>query len=151
MGDIGDPQTLARLCGERMAAHDRQLGALGIEIDELAPGRARVRMRVRADMLNSHDTCHGGVIFSLADCAFALACNSRGGVAVAAACSIEFLAPARAGDLLVASAEECSLRGRTGIYDVTVMGDDRLQVALFRGRSRLLERSPGSGPATQSG
>jgi acyl-CoA thioesterase len=99
---------------------------------------------VRPDMVNGHDLCHGGVIASLADSAFALACNSHGPVTVAAGFSIDFLAPGRLGQTLYADASEVSLRGRSGIYDVTVRADDPVAgevLAEFRGRSRTLPTS----------
>lgn len=128
---------LARRCAARIAALDRPLRALGIEVEEVGPGCARGRMQVRPDMLNAHATCHGGVIFSLADCMFAIASNSRGRSAVAAGCSIEYLAPVQVGAVLVAVAAERSLRGRSGVYDVTVSDATGAAVALFRGRSRV--------------
>jgi acyl-CoA thioesterase len=91
-------------------------------------------MTVRADMVNGHGTCHGGLVFALADSAFAFACNSRGIRTVAAGCAVEFLAPAHEGDELVAEAQERSLQGRTGVYDVDVRRGGEL-VATFRGRS----------------
>ena len=98
-------------------------------------------MVVRPDMVNGHDLCHGGVVATLADSAFALACNSHGAVTVAAGFSIDFLRPARLGQTLHAEAREVSLRGRSGIYDVTVRADDPDEgevIAEFRGRSRTL-------------
>ena len=107
-----------------------------------------VSMVVRDDMVNGHDLCHGGLIASLADSAFALACNSHGPVTVAAGFSIDFVAPARLGQVLHAEAHEVSLRGRSGVYDVTVRADAPEVgdvVAVFRGRSRSLGRPIGSG------
>ena len=119
---------------ETMLASDAASRMLGIELADYGPGWARARMTVRGDMVNGHGTCHGGLIFSLADTAFACACNSWGPVTVAAGCDIVFVAPARSGDVLVAEARMRSRYGRNGIYDVTVMDGDRL-VAEFRGRS----------------
>jgi acyl-CoA thioesterase len=117
-----------------MMAADRASAALGIDVVDSGPGWARARMTVRPDMVNGHDIAHGGLIFTLADTAFACACNSWGPVTVAAAAEIAFLAPARLGDELEALAQVRARRGRTGIYDVTVRrGDDVL--AEFRGRS----------------
>jgi acyl-CoA thioesterase len=122
-----------------MMAADRASAALGIELIDVGPGRARVRMSVRADMVNGHDIAHGGLIFTLADTAFACACNSWGQVTVAAGAEISFLAPGRLGDVLEASAQVRARSGRTGIYDVTVRrGDD--VIAEFRGRSSELRR-----------
>jgi acyl-CoA thioesterase len=122
-----------------MMAADRASAALGIELMDSGPGWARARMTVRPDMVNGHDLAHGGLIFALADTAFACACNSRGPVTVAAGAEIAFLAPARLGDELEALAQERSRRGRTGIYDVTVRRGDEV-VAEFRGRSSELRR-----------
>ncbi len=124
-----------------MWADDAASAMLGMQAVEVAPGRARVSMLVRPDMVNGHDLCHGGVIASLADSAFALACNSHGPVTVAAGFSIDFLQPGRLGQVLHAQAREVSLRGRSGIYDVTVRADDPEAgevIAEFRGRSRTL-------------
>jgi acyl-CoA thioesterase len=118
-----------------MWARDRASQALGMSLEEVRPGFARVRMTVRADMLNGHGTCHGGIIFALADSAFAFACNSRDVVTVASSCAIEFLAPVREGDELVAEAQERALQGRNGVYDVDVRRAGEELVATFRGRS----------------
>jgi acyl-CoA thioesterase len=118
-----------------MWARDRASKALGMSLEEVRPGFARVGMTVRADMLNGHGTCHGGIIFALADSAFAFACNSRDVVTVASSCAIEFLAPVREGDELVAEAQERALQGRNGVYDVDVRRAGAELVATFRGRS----------------
>src|SRR5436309_3419384 len=120
-----------------MLAADRASAALGIEVVEHGPGWARARMTVRPDMVNGHDIAHGGLIFTLADTAFACACNGWGAATVAAAAEIAFLAPARLGDELEASAQVRTRRGRTGIYDVTVRRQGEV-VAEFRGRSSEL-------------
>ena len=119
-----------------MWAADAASRALGMELVEVGDGGAVVRMTVRDDMVNGHGTCHGGLVATLADSAFALACNSRGAATVAAGFDVTFLRPARVGDVLVATAVERSVQGRSGIYDVTVAGTD--VVAEFRGRSRTL-------------
>ena len=127
-----------------MWAADAASAMLGMEADDVSPGRARVSMLVRADMVNGHDLCHGGLIASLADSAFALACNSHGPVTVAAGFSIDLLAPARLGQTLYADAREVSRRGRSGLYDVTVRADDPeagAVIAEFRGRSRTIAQS----------
>ncbi len=117
-----------------MMAADEASRALGIELIEFDTGRAVARMTVRPDMVNGHDLAHGGLVFTLADTAFACACNSHGPVAVAAAAEIVFVAPARLGDELTAEAVERIRFGRSGIYDVTIRrGDD--VIAEFRGRS----------------
>ena len=137
------------LAGAReMWAADAASAALGMRVEDLGEGRAVVSMVVRDDMVNGHDLCHGGLIASLADSAFALACNSHGPVTVAAGFSIDFLEPARRGQVLHAEAREVSLRGRSGVYDVTVRADDPAAgevIAVFRGRSRSLGRPIGSG------
>ena len=129
------PEETAAAVGEAMWERDRASQALGMALEEVRPGYARLRMTVRVDMLNGHGACHGGLVFALADSAFAFACNSRAVLTVAAGCSIEFLAPAREGDELVAEARERSLEGRTGVYDVDVRRADGDLVAAFRGRS----------------
>ena len=120
-----------------MLAADRASAALGIGVSEHGPGWARARMTVRPDMVNGHDLAHGGLVFTLADTAFACACNGWGPVTVAAGAEIIFLAPARLGDELEAHAQVRSRRGRTGIYDVTVRRGDEV-IAEFRGRSAEL-------------
>ncbi|HSF35238.1 MAG TPA: hydroxyphenylacetyl-CoA thioesterase PaaI [Nocardioides sp.] len=120
-----------------MWAADAASAALGMQLVDLGPGEARVTMVVRADMINGHDLCHGGLVATLADSAFALACNSRGPVTVAAGFEIDFLEPARLGQVLDAHAREVALRGRSGLYDVTVRAGDTV-IAEFRGRSRSL-------------
>ena len=100
------PQALASAVGDAMYARDAASQSLGMQLLETRPGYARVIMRVRDSMLNGHQTCHGGFIFSLADSAFAFACNSHNRVTVAAGAAIDFLAPGRLGDELIATAEE---------------------------------------------
>ena len=119
-------------------AADRASRALGIELLEFGDGWAWTRMIVREDMVNGYDICHGGLIFSLADTAFACACNSWGPVAVAAECSVLFIAPGRLGDVLEAEARLRTSYGRNGVYDVTVRCAD-VVVAEFRGRSQQLK------------
>jgi acyl-CoA thioesterase len=131
----GDPQALAELAGKTMYERDPASQALGMTLDTIRPGYARMRMRVREDMLNGHGTCHGGFIFMLADSAFAFACNSHNFNTVGAGCTIDYLAPGRVGDVLVAEAVEQALAGKTGVYDVVVTDQDGRKVALFRGKS----------------
>ena len=131
----GDPQRLAELAGKTMYERDPASQALGMALDAIRPGYARMSMRVRADMLNGHGTCHGGYIFMLADSAFAFACNSHNFNTVGAGCTIDYLAPGRIGDVLVAEAVERALSGKTGVYDVVVTDQDGRKVALFRGKS----------------
>lgn len=130
----------------RMMADDRASAALGIELVTAGEGSAHTRLTVRDDMVNGHDIAHGAVVFALADTAFACACNSWGPVTVAAGAQIEFLRPARRGDVLDAHATVRRRWGRQGVYDVTVVrGED--VVAEFRGRSTQL-RSPAAGDAS---
>lgn len=127
---------LAARVGEAMFAVDRATkDLLGIELLSCEPGRAVMRMTVRESMLNGHDICHGGLIFTLADSTFAYACNSRNLNTVAAGCSIEFLQSGKAGDVLTCEGVERVLQGRHGIYDMTVTNQDGEVVAMFRGKS----------------
>ena len=130
-----NPQALAELAGKTMYERDPASQALGMTLDAIRPGYARMRMRVREDMLNGHGTCHGGYIFMLADSAFAFACNSHNLNTVGAGCTIDYLAPGRAGDLLTAEATEQALSGKTGVYDVVVSDGEGRPIALFRGKS----------------
>jgi acyl-CoA thioesterase len=114
--------------------------ALGMQVIETGPGLATVRMTVREDMLNGHRLCHGGLVFALADSAFAFACNSHGDSALAAAASIDFLQPARAGDVLTARAVEIWRAGRAGLTEVTVTNHSGERLALFRGRSAVVRK-----------
>lgn len=118
-----------------MWAGDRASQALGMSVDAVGPGSATVRMTLREDMVNGHDIGHGGLTFTVADSAFAFACNSYNRVTVAAGADVRFLAPTRLGDVLVASATEREREGRNGVYDVTVTVDDTV-VATFVGRSK---------------
>jgi acyl-CoA thioesterase len=122
-----------------MMAADRASAALGIELVDHGPGWAVTRMTVRADMVNGHDLAHGGLIFTLADTAFACACNSWGPVTVAAGGEITFVTSGRLDDVLEAHAQARTRFGRSGIYDVTVRCGDTV-VAEFRGRSAELRR-----------
>ena len=136
---------LARGAVQALYARDLAAQALGIEILDVAPGAVRVAMVVRPDMLNGHGTCHGGMLFALADTAFAFACNSYGEAMVAAGASIEFLAAAARGERLIATASETSRTARHGIYDVAVARPSGELVAHFRGRCARL-RVPSSPP-----
>ena len=128
-------QNLAEAVAEAMWARDRAARALGMRIDSVGPGRATLSMPVRGDMVNGHHICHGGLIFALADTAFAYACNAYNRSTVASGCNIDFTAPGKEGDTLQAEAVERSLSGRTGVYDVTVRDSAGKTVALFRGKS----------------
>jgi acyl-CoA thioesterase len=137
-----NPQETAQETAERSAAvmwaDDRASQELGMEILEVGPGRAVLRMTVREDMVNGHAIGHGGLTFTLADSAFAFACNSYGRTTVAAEAEIRFRRPTRLGDILVATAVERTREGRDGVYDVTVRDGDTV-VATFVGRSREID------------
>ena len=130
-----EAQALAERVAAAMYGRDAASQAMGMTIVTVAPGRAQLAMRVRADMLNGHAICHGGFIFTLADSAFAFACNSYNLSTVASGCAIDFVAPAREGDLLTASARERSASGRTGVYDIEVHNQRGEKIAFFRGKS----------------
>ena len=130
-----DPQALAEAVADAMWSRDRAAQALGIRIDSVGSGRATLSMLVRGDMVNGHHICHGGLIFSLADTAFAYACNAYNRNTVASGCNIDFVAPGREGDTLQAEAVERALSGRTGVYDITVRDSAGKTIALFRGKS----------------
>jgi acyl-CoA thioesterase len=128
---------LAASVAAAMWAEDTASAGLGMRLVRVGAGTAVLEMPIREDMVNGHGMAHGGFVFTLADSAFAFACNSRNHVTVAQGCDIVFVAPARRGDLLVAEARERASYGRNGIYDVTVRRGDDL-IAEFRGRSRTL-------------
>lgn len=120
---------------EAMWGHDKASQMLGMNLVFAATSKAKVSMIVRDDMVNGHNTCHGGLIFALADTAFAFACNSQNQVAVAGAATIDYLHPAYSRDVLVASADVVHQGGRNGLYDVTVTNQQQVVIAVFRGRS----------------
>ncbi|MFF3513001.1 hydroxyphenylacetyl-CoA thioesterase PaaI [Streptomyces sp. NPDC002573] len=128
---------------EAMFVEDKASRRLGMELVEHGVGVAVLRMTVTEDMVNGHGIAHGGYLFLLADTAFACACNSHGPVTVAAAADIDFVAPAREGDVLVATARERTRYGRSGIYDVSVLRGGEV-IAEFRGRSRVLRTVEGA-------
>jgi len=132
-------QELARRTADFLLARDQVSRSLGMKIVQIAPGSARVSMLVRADMVNGHGSCHGGVLFSLADTAFAFACNTHNAVTVAASATIDFLIPARQGDELTAVATELWRSRRSGVYDVALINQRQERIALFRGRSHQLD------------
>lgn len=134
-----DPQALAEASARAMWSGDAASQGLGMELEAVGPGRAILRMRVTEAMTNGHKTCHGGFIFTLADSAFAFACNSYNQRAVAQMASITFLAPAFAGDLLRAEAREVARTGRSGLYDIRVSNQDGAAIAEFRGHSRTVK------------
>jgi acyl-CoA thioesterase len=123
------------MIAQTMFARDRASQMLGMNIESCTAGRAQVSMRVAENMVNGLSVCHGGLIFTLADSAFAFACNNTNFNTVAAGCAIEFLAPGKLGDTLTAHASERAQRGRTGIYDVDVINQDGELIATFRGKS----------------
>ena len=131
------PDELARASAEAMWSADTASRGLGMELIEVAPGRATLAMTVGEAMLNGHDIAHGGFIFTLADSAFAFACNSYGERTVAQHCTITFIQPVAKGDRLVATAREVSRVGRSGIYDVSVSANGAV-IAEFRGFSRTI-------------
>ena len=126
-----DPQVLAEECAKAMFARDRASQKLGMNIESVAPGKAVLTMTVTCDMIQGHGSCHGGYLFTLADSAFAFACNSY----LASGCSIDYMYGAKEGDRLTATAEEQARGGRTGVYDITLTNQDGRKVALFQGRS----------------
>ena len=131
------PDDLARACADAMWKEDDASSALGMTIVEIGSGRATLTMTVRPDMVNGQRIAHGGFIFTLADSAFAFACNSHNQRAVAAQGDITFIKPGKLGDLLVATAREISRSGRSGIYDVRVTVGNEI-IAEFRGHSRTI-------------
>lgn len=139
MADAMTAQQIADAVGTQMFARDRASQAMGMRIVAISEGAAFVEMTVRDDMLNGFDICHGGFITTLADSAFAFACNSSGETTVAAGLTVDFLAPARAGDVLTARAFEVVQQGRTGVYDIAVTNQRGEQVALVRGRAHRLK------------
>lgn len=134
-----DAGEIARLSADAMWADDQASRGLGMQILDVGPGRARLAMTITERMVNGHGLCHGGFIFTLADSAFAFACNSHGQHAVAQHCTVTFLAPGRLGMRLVADANERHRGERSGIYDITVRNEaDGTVIAEFRGHSRTL-------------
>lgn len=133
-------QQLAQDCAQFMFKHDTASKTLGIAIERVSLGCVMATMTVRTDMLNGHQTCHGGFIFSLADSAFAFACNSQNQAAVAAGCTIDFLRPALINDQLKAEATQIYQGKRSGIYHVEVTNQHAQIVALFKGNSARINR-----------
>lgn len=140
--DFSDPVAVARASAAAMWEKDLASRSLGMSLDAVGPGEARLSLTVTAEMTNGHKTCHGGYIFTLADSAFAFACNSYNQNTVAQHCSVTFLRPAFAGDRLTASACEVSRIGRGGIYDIKVTNQNGEHVAEFRGHSRTVKGTP---------
>lgn len=133
------PQDIAEASARAMWNDDSASQRLGMTLDHIAPGQATLSMTVTDAMSNGHGNCHGGYIFTLADSAFAFACNSYNQMAVAQHCSITYLIPGRIGDRLTATATEVSRRGRSGIYDIRITNGDGQHVAEFRGHSRTVK------------
>ena len=139
------PQEVADLFREGMLQNDRASRALGMQVLAVGPGSAIMSMAVREDMLNGHDICHGGFMATLADSTFAFACNSYNELTVASGFAVDFLAPARLGDVLTARCTEVSKAGRTGVYDVELSNQRGERVAVFRGRSYTVKGKPAVG------
>ena len=136
------PQQVAEATREAMVRDDRASALLGMVVEAIGPGTSTLSMTVREDMLNGHDICHGGFITTLADSAFAFACNAYNEVTVAAGFDVNLLAAAHLGDRLTASAVELSRTGRTGLYDITVVNQRGERVCTFRGRSYAIKGKP---------
>ena len=152
MTETMDPQTLAEASAAALWQDDQTTQKLGMTLERIAPGEAVMTMTVTDQMTNGHGTAHGGYLFTLADSAFAFACNSYGQVTVAQHCSVTYIAPGALGDRLTAHARELSRQGRSGIYDVTITREDGTVIAEFRGHSRSINRSflPTEGSGAQT-
>lgn len=141
MADL-TPQALAERVRDAMWDGDHATKMLGMRITEVGPGRAVIEMMVRPDMLNGHAICHGGLITTLADSAFAFACNAFNELTVASSLSVDLVAPAREGDVLTAQATPLNQAGRTGVYDMVVTNQRGERVAFVRGRSYTVKGKP---------
>lgn len=141
-------QQIAEAVRDAMWRDDRASKALGMQVQAIGPGSSTVTMTVRDDMLNGHDICHGGLITTLADSAFAFACNAYNEVTVASGFDVNLVTAARLGDLLTAEAREVNKAGRTGVYDIEVRNQRGERVAVFRGRSYTLKGKPVVDPAS---
>ena len=137
-----DPHATAEAVRRGMSKDDAALKAMGMQVEAVGPGFARVSMLVRGDMLNGFRICHGGLITTLADSAFAYGCNSYNEMTVASGIVVDFLAPAHEGDRLVAECHEVSRTGRTGVYDIKVTNQHGKTVVVMRGRSHTLKGKP---------
>ncbi|KIN74671.1 hydroxyphenylacetyl-CoA thioesterase PaaI [Sulfitobacter guttiformis] len=133
------PQARATKAAEAMLAADIASRSLGMQITQIAPGAATLTMRVSDKMLNGHGICHGGYIFTLADSAFAFACNSYNRLTLAQQNQITYISPGKDGEMLTATASQTALSGRSGVYDVMVTGEDGRTVATMRGLSRTIK------------
>ena len=136
---LPDGQAIAEAVRDRMFADDAASQGLGMRVDKVGPGYSKLSMTVRPDMLNGFKTCHGGFIATLADSAFAFACNSHNEVTVASGIVVDFLAPVYEGDALQAECREVALTGRTGVYDITVTNQHGNAVVVMRGRSHTMK------------
>jgi acyl-CoA thioesterase len=134
-----DPHAIAEAVRLGMSMDDAASRGLGMQIEAVGPGYARISMTVRPDMLNGFKICHGGFITTLADSAFAFACNSYNEVTVASGIVVDFLAPAHEGDRLTAECHEVALTGRTGVYDIKVTDQGGKTVVVMRGRSHTIK------------
>jgi acyl-CoA thioesterase len=139
MAERLSPEALARACADIMWAEDNASRGLAMTLDAVGPGRSELSMTVTDAMVNGHGLCHGGFIFTLADSAFAFACNTYNQRTVAQGCQITYLAPGRLGDRLTARGEERRRFGRSGLYDITVTRQDGTVLAEFRGHSRTVK------------
>ena len=136
--EMTDATDLARRIADTLLSREGTGPTWGIKIEDANVGYSRISMQIRDDMLNGHRIAHGGMIFALADTAFAYACNSRNVSTVAQSANIVFLSPGKSGARLTAEAKEKTLEGRTGVYDITVRGEDGRTVAEFQGISRAI-------------
>lgn len=134
----GSANEIAEACAKAMWDDDQASQGLGMVVERVSPGEAVISMTIRPEMTNGHGICHGGFIFTLADSAFAFACNTYNQRTVAQHCAVTFLQPGRRGDTLTAHAVERNRSGRSGIYDVTVRNEQGEAVAEFRGHSRTI-------------
>lgn len=137
-----DGQAIAEAVRDSMFAEDAASRSLGMQVEAVGPGYSKLSMTIRPDMLNGHKTCHGGFITTLADSAFAFACNSHNEVTVAAGIVVDFLAPAFEDDHLVAECHEVALTGRTGVYDIRVTNQHGKTIVVMRGRSHTMKGKP---------
>jgi acyl-CoA thioesterase len=136
------PQQVAEATRDAMWKGDRASRMLGLSVTAIGPGTSTVTMTVREDMLNGHDICHGGLITTLADSAFAFACNAYNELTVASGFDVNIVAAGRLGDVMTATAREVSKAGRTGVYDIDVRNQRGELVAAFRGRSYTVKGKP---------
>ena len=136
---VNDRQAIAEAVRDRMFAEDAASRGLGMQVVAVGSGFSKLSMMVRPDMLNGFKTCHGGFIATLADSAFAFACNSHNEVTVASGIVVDFLAPVYEGDVLHAECHEVALTGRTGVYDITVTNQHGKAVVVMRGRSHTMK------------